>query len=157
MIMGDNVPKVTKRYQEKVVGDTPEGQVLDCHIFAYLKEAAGLNVVMTYHLDDDDDDKFSFCGPTKVFKCLERTLNEGGVSDALVIKDWDRIWDLNHDEQTWARIVTASGGYIDDVGKRIRSGVRRDVEVAQKVDKISPCPIAEQRFREMYDKLRDRR
>mmetsp|Transcript_27038 Transcript_27038/g.54636 ORF Transcript_27038/g.54636 Transcript_27038/m.54636 type:complete len:179 (+) Transcript_27038:310-846(+) len=108
---------------------------------------------MTYHLEDDDDDKYSFATPEKVFECLERTLKEGGVPDKLVLKDWDRIWELDHDELTWERIVEAMGGYIEDIGKRIRSGVRREVEVAQKAEKVLPSPVAESKFREMYDKL----
>ena len=156
-IMGKtNNGKIVKRYRDKVVGDTPEGQVLDCHLFAPIKETAGINVVMTCHLEDDDAAKYSFGTPEKTFDALERTIKEGEW-DELAKKDWDRIWDHKREDNTWKRIKDAQGGYIEDAGKKIRSGVRRqlqDAALAETVE-LKPSKAAEDKFMEMERELRN--
>lgn len=157
-IMGEtNNSKVVKRYQNKVVGDTPEGQVLDCHLFAQIKEVAGMNVVMTCHLNDKDDAKYSFATPEDTFLALENTIKDGEW-DEVTEKDWLRIWDVDRDDMTWKRIIEADGTYIEDSGKRIRSGVRRQLECAARADarekvKLKASKKAEAKFLEMHKKL----
>jgi hypothetical protein len=74
-ICGDeNNAKVSKRYRNCLPGDSPELMPLDCHLFADLKEGAGKNVALTFHINENDENaalKYSFATPKKVYSALQ--------------------------------------------------------------------------------------
>jgi hypothetical protein len=131
-ISGDeNNAKVAKRYNNCLPGDSPELMPLDCHLFADLKEGAGKNVALSYHIKDGDASaalKYSFATPRKVYSALQRTINAGCPSSNRIFEDTDRVFC-----STLQRIIDANGTYIeDDSRKKVRHGVRAEAASIEK-------------------------
>ena len=131
-ICGDeNNAKVSKRYRNCLPGDSPELMPLDCHLFADLKEGAGKNVALTFHINDNDENaaiKYSFATPRKVYSALQRTIKAGCPSSHRIFEDINRVF-----SRTLQRIIDANGTYIEDDSKKmVRHGVRAEAASIQK-------------------------
>jgi hypothetical protein len=110
---------ISKRYQHKLPGDSPELMPLDCHLFADLREGLGRNVAYTYWLEDSVPRKYLALTPTKLYHSILRTLDAGCPSPARIEEDCFRIFD-----STLERIIEAEGCYIEDSALKDRRGGR---------------------------------
>jgi hypothetical protein len=131
-ICGDkNNAKVSKRYRNCLPGDSPKLMPLDCHLFADLKEGAGKNVALTFHINDNDENaaiKYSFATPRKVYSALQWTIKAGCPSSRRISEDINRVFST-----TLQRIIDANGTYIEDDSKKtVRHGVRAEAASIQK-------------------------
>lgn len=153
-ICGQNNLKVTKRYQNRLPGDSPELMPLDCHLFADLQEGAAKNVALTYHINPNDEDanlKYSFATPGKVYESLQRTIAAGCPSTKRIAEDIKRIF-----SDTLGRIVEADGCYIEDSSKKfIRNGVRKEAAAEHKRETIPVDASAMAGFNRMLEKMKN--
>jgi hypothetical protein len=139
--------EVDKSYQNKLPGDSPELMPNDNHLNADVKEGACRNVALTYFLDDDDPDKYSFRTPTHAENAIYRTMKSGCPSAARVIED------CNNCVANLKRVVAADRCYISD---NQRVGVRDEGRRESKERNImlKSDPTAIKRFEDMFTKMK---
>jgi hypothetical protein len=87
-ICGENNNLVHKRYRNCLPADGPEFMPLDNHLFGDLQEGASKNVALTSFLHKNDDQKYSFATPKKVYSALQRTIKKQA---SLLQKELQRI------------------------------------------------------------------
>ena len=101
-IVGENINKVHKRYQNRLPGDSPELMPLDNHLFADIKEALGKNIGMSRWMPDNNSQKDSAATPDKVYASICKTIESGAPTGDRIIQDIDPI-----EIETLQRIIDA--------------------------------------------------
>jgi hypothetical protein len=139
--------EVDKSYQNKLPGDSPELMPNDNHLNADVKEGACRNVALTYFLEDDDPDKYSFRTPKHAENAIYHTMKAGCPSSARIVED------CNNCIANLKRVVAADGCYISDNG---RAGVRDEGRRESKESNImlKSDPQAVKRFEDMFSKMK---
>jgi hypothetical protein len=138
---------------EQLSGNGPEIMSLDCHLFSYVKEATGRNVIATFFLKDGEDGKYSMSNVHKTFEAIENTIRSGSISEKLIQNDFENIFLDRSDgtKSTLARIVEANGCYIPDSANRDRHGRRQTAIAGEKKER--QIKIVEQAKTELVDYL----
>jgi hypothetical protein len=149
-ICGDNNNLVHKRYKNCLPGDGPEFMPLDNHLFGDLQEGASKNVALTSFLHKNDERKYSFATPKKVYSALQRTIKAGVPTPKRIAEDCKRVF-----EETLDRVIAAEGTYIEDgTNKSSRHGVRGAAEAEFKRETIPTDSAAAECFSSMMDSMR---
>ena len=107
---------VVKRYQDGVVGDSPEmARGLDSYGFQDLELSIQFHVALTSEYPDNDPRKFKLGTPTDVWNTMVRCWQTEPTSDRVIadIEDWPRVLQV---------IVDAEGCVVH--GEAVRSGHR---------------------------------
>ena len=107
---------VVKRYQDGVVGDSPEmARGLDSYGFQDLELSMQFHVALTSEYSDNDPRKFKLGTPTDVWDTMMRCWQTEPTSDRVIadIEDWPRVLQV---------FVDAEGCVVH--GEAVRSGHR---------------------------------
>ena len=135
-LMNTNEGNSTTRYNNKVVGDSPEiCRALDSHGFAHLERSIKLQVAVTSSYAIDDPRRFKLGTPAEVFNTLKRCWTIAPTSDQIVedIMGFDRILE---------KIIESEGCVIPDeflrTGRRARSAsgavLKKNPSKRQRID-----------------------
>jgi hypothetical protein len=135
-IMNTNEENKTTRYNNKVVGDSPEiCRALDSHGFAHLERSIKLQVAVTSSYDINDPRRFKLGTPAEVFDTLKRCWTIAPTSDQI-------IEDILGFPQILTKIINEEGCVIADeylrTGRRARSSsgaiLKKNPSKRQRID-----------------------
>jgi hypothetical protein len=65
-----------KRYKNNLMGDSPELQALDNHLFSDIKELVARNIAFSFHLSEEDKKKYSASTPKRLYSAIQRTIEK---------------------------------------------------------------------------------